>query len=302
VTDPTEDEEINMMLDKVRNDVEKEHSYNYESSIDPLVRAALEEDLAALQEHDDQHRFMTPVKPEKDLDTGVVNDETDIELKDTEPKDTENEDIDQDRIESPVKKRSKTQKSTNNQIEKSDKNTDSDKEPSESSFNEYSLQNEINMMTKNLEEKIDKEEQKSDNDISECNKEVRHEYENVTQDETIEKKLLQNTENDNDAKSQLEETSSVKLYDDDTSYLDCPKTEVDYKNSSPIKKSSKAGKNQASEFMNFLDTIEENSIPDFSTGSQNKSPKNTSPKSIISSFKGTENKSQIISMEVELQE
>lgn len=46
--------------------------------------------------------------------------------------------------------------------------------------------------------------------------------------------------------------------------------------------------------------------------SQNKSPKNCSPKSSISnlldeklatpSFKGTENKSQIISMEVELQE
>jgi hypothetical protein len=215
VTDPTEDEEIDMMLGK--ESVEKESLYQYESTIDPLVRAALEEDLAALMKNEDQYRFMTPVKPEKDDNTDI---KTEVNY---QPRETKIENSNYDKLESPVKKRSKPDNmSLNIQIETSEKKNDSDQEPSERSFNDYSLQNEINLMAENLEASIERELQEeniSNRDISEHNTGVKHEFEDITQDQTIEKKLTHKIKKLPEARSQLEHTPSERLHED-TTYLD----------------------------------------------------------------------------------
>lgn len=215
VTDPTDDEEIDMMLGKLKHSVEKESTYQYESTIDPLVRAALEEDLAALMKNEDQYRFMTPVKPEKDNNTESVKAEINYQ-----PKETLDKDSKYDNLKSPVKKRSKPDEmSLNIQIETSEKKNDSDQEPSERSFNDYSLQNEINLMAENLEASIERElqeENKSNRDISENNTGVKHEFEDITQDQTIEKKLTHKMKKGHDTRSQLEHTPSEKLHDDTT--------------------------------------------------------------------------------------
>ena len=152
VTDPTEDDEIEQMLTKIKNETSKEDVQKYQPVLttDPLVLAALEEDLAALEKHGNVD-FMTPTKDnaeEVPENTYKEEKKNEIETQAPGPK-IENKEL------------------LLNQI--TEKKSEDD-EPSEGSFNEYSLQNEMNMMTKDLETSINKrldEEEKKENDEKE---------------------------------------------------------------------------------------------------------------------------------------
>ena len=127
VTDPTEDEQIEEMLLNNKSNSDQDSLKKIKpSNTNPKILEALEEDLAALEKQD-PHDIMTPQKlePEKDSQKADEN----------------------------INKENKNENSL--KIQKED-------EPSEGSFNEYSLQDEINAMAENLEasiiQKIEEEE------------------------------------------------------------------------------------------------------------------------------------------------
>ena len=127
VTDPTEDEQIEEMLLNNKSNSDQDSLKKIKPlNTNPKILEALEEDLAALEKQD-PYDIMTPQKLEPEKDSQKADENTNKENKEENSLKVQKED-----------------------------------EPSEGSFNEYSLQDEINAMAENLEasiiQKIEEEE------------------------------------------------------------------------------------------------------------------------------------------------
>ena len=128
VTDPISEDNYEELVAKSKPSEVKEEAFDYQPTTDPKVLAALEEDLATLQKLGPK-KFLTPEKPEKDSEKQSEHDQ--------------DEDFDKaatlkKSFETPERKKEEIKEDKYESNQKSDEN-----EPSEKSFNEYSLQDEL---------------------------------------------------------------------------------------------------------------------------------------------------------------